>query len=368
MNRRGERYRQVSRLLAWVELAVFAVSCHFFGLTGLMAQPPNADVLISIAAAPNPAITASTFDYVISLSNRGPSAAPSVILTIPMPAGTSFHSLSSPPGWACVVPPVGVTTTITCMNQLLPVGGPNLVVLSLTVGCALPDGAIIVNTAVIGPPSSDPNVFIDPSPNNNQSTVSVTISNPTRLTPIHRTYTSTGGDGSVDVTTPSSCHWTAVSNSTFVIIRSGSTGTGNGSVGFVVLPNSGTTSRSANLTIAGILFPVTQLAPGVGNSQIDLLLPAAGASTASTIGTGGTVHTGYATLDLSSQKAAHGGGNPAAVSAPYGTAVFSVTQNGAVVSEVGVPASPPTTDAQIFVDYRLGAPGNRIQKKPAPST
>jgi hypothetical protein len=240
---------------------------------------------------------------------------------------------------------------------LLPVGGPNLVVLSLIVGCALPDGAIIVNTAVIGPPSSDPNAFIDPSPNNNQSTVSVTISNPTRLTPIHRTFNSTGGDGSVDVTTPSSCHWTAVSNSTFVIIRSGSTGTGNGSVGFVVLPNSGTTSRSANLTIAGILFTVTQLAPGVGNSQIDLLLPAAGASTASTSGTGGTVHTGYATLDLGSQKAAHGGGNPAAVSAPYGTAVFSVTQNGIVVSEVGVPASPPTTDAQIFVDYRLAAPG-----------
>lgn len=37
---------------------------------------------------------------------------------------------------------------------------------------------------------------------------------------------------------------------------------------------------------------------------------------------------------------------------PYGTAVFSFKQNGAIVSEAGVPASPPTTLARIFIDYR----------------
>ena len=38
----------------------------------------------------------------------------------------------------------------------------------------------------------------------------------------------------------------------------------------------------------------------------------------------------------------------------YATAVYSFRQNGAVVSETGVPASPPTTSARIFVDYRTG--------------
>jgi enterochelin esterase-like enzyme len=45
---------------------------------------------------------------------------------------------------------------------------------------------------------------------------------------------------------------------------------------------------------------------------------------------------------------------------PYGTAVFTFKQNGVTVSEAGVPASPPTTRARIFIDSRsgvLGVPG-----------
>ncbi|MBZ5534542.1 MAG: DUF11 domain-containing protein [Acidobacteriia bacterium] len=354
MNQRGENCRQMGRLLTGIEMAILGLLCHLSGMPGLMAQTPSADVVISSAASPNPAVTASNFDYIVSISNRGPAAAPNVILTIPMPADTSFRSLTAPSDWACATPPVGVNITITCLNQSLRVGGPSLIVLTLAVGCVSPDGANLFNSATIGPSSSDPNAFIDPDFSNNQTTALATVSNPTQITPVSRTFTSSGGDSSVDVTTPSICPWTAVSSSPFVIINSGTEGTGNGSVGFAVLPNSGATSRTARLTIAGLLFTLTQTAPGVGNSQINLLLPASGAATASTTGTDGTLHTGYATLDLSSNKAIHGGGGPNAVSAPYGIAVFRVTQNGVVVSEVGVPASPPTTDAQIFVDYRLG--------------
>ncbi len=39
----------------------------------------------------------------------------------------------------------------------------------------------------------------------------------------------------------------------------------------------------------------------------------------------------------------------------YGVAVFSFRQNGVTVSEAGVPASPPTTAARIFIDYRSAA-------------
>lgn len=193
MNQNKENCRHMSRLLTWVELAVFALLCHFTSLTVTMAQAPSADVLISSAVSSNPAVTASNFDFVVSISNRGPSAAPNVILTIPMPDNTSFRALSAPPGWACAPPPVGVTTTIICVNQSLQVGGPSLVVLTLTVGCALADGIVLLNNASIGSSSSDPNPFIDPDPSNNQSTASVAISNPTRLTPTSRTFTSSGG-------------------------------------------------------------------------------------------------------------------------------------------------------------------------------
>lgn len=40
---------------------------------------------------------------------------------------------------------------------------------------------------------------------------------------------------------------------------------------------------------------------------------------------------------------------------PYGTAVFSFKQDGIVVTEASVPASPPTTSARIFIDYRTSA-------------
>jgi enterochelin esterase-like enzyme len=44
-------------------------------------------------------------------------------------------------------------------------------------------------------------------------------------------------------------------------------------------------------------------------------------------------------------------------STPYGTAVFMYKQSGITISEAGVPASPPTTHARVFIDYRSGAPG-----------
>jgi enterochelin esterase-like enzyme len=44
-------------------------------------------------------------------------------------------------------------------------------------------------------------------------------------------------------------------------------------------------------------------------------------------------------------------------STPYGTAVFMYKRNGVTVSEAGVPTSPPTTHARIFIDYRSGVPG-----------
>jgi hypothetical protein len=39
---------------------------------------------------------------------------------------------------------------------------------------------------------------------------------------------------------------------------------------------------------------------------------------------------------------------------PYGTAVFTLVQNGATVSEAAVPASPPTTHARLFIEQRNG--------------
>lgn len=82
-------------------------------------------------------------------------------------------------------------------------------------------------------------------------------------------------------------------------------------------------------------------------TQQSLVLSAGGAKSASTIASSGTTQSGYAAIAVN-------WGN-----APYGTAVFSITQNGVVVSEAAVPASPPTTAGRLFIDY-----GSRITVVP----
>ena len=75
-------------------------------------------------------------------------------------------------------------------------------------------------------------------------------------------------------------------------------------------------------------------------SQITLSLPSGGSVSMSSLGPAGKLIAGYAVARVNSGTA------------PYGTAVFSYRQNGVVVSEAGVPASPPTVAARFFVDSR----------------
>jgi hypothetical protein len=79
-------------------------------------------------------------------------------------------------------------------------------------------------------------------------------------------------------------------------------------------------------------------------SWTNIPLPANGAGVTSTLGNPGVLRSGYATLSVTTG------------STPYATAVFSsASSDNIVVSEAAVPASPPTTSARIYVDYRSGA-------------
>ena len=69
-----------------------------------------------------------------------------------------------------------------------------------------------------------------------------------------------GGNGSVNVTAGAGCAWTAGSNASWITISSGATGAANGVVQYKVAANTGTSTRSATLTIAGATFTVTQAA------------------------------------------------------------------------------------------------------------
>src|SRR5437867_9736030 len=102
----------------------------------------------------------------------------------------------------------------------------------------------------------------------------------------------------------------------------------------------GTTSEGGADDV-GVVF---RLRKTTGVNELKLTLNAGGTGTISTGVTGANVRPGYATAAVDTGAT------------PYGTAVFRLSQNGVVVSEAAVPASPPTRSARVFIDYRTGVP------------
>ncbi len=70
-----------------------------------------------------------------------------------------------------------------------------------------------------------------------------------------------GGSSNITVTANgTNCAWTAVSNSGFITIDSGSSGSGNGIVGYTVATNADAIDQSGSMTIAGQTYTITQAA------------------------------------------------------------------------------------------------------------
>jgi hypothetical protein len=77
------------------------------------------------------------------------------------------------------------------------------------------------------------------------------------ISPASASLNTSGGSGSISVTTQSGCAWSASSGASWITITSGSSGTGSGTVAYSVTSNSGA-ARSVVSTIAGQLFTFNQ--------------------------------------------------------------------------------------------------------------
>ncbi len=80
------------------------------------------------------------------------------------------------------------------------------------------------------------------------------------IAPRNHASGSGGGTGTVSVASAGHCAWTAASNASWLTVVNGSSGSGNGTVGFRVAANTGA-QRTGRLTIGGETFTVTQSAP-----------------------------------------------------------------------------------------------------------
>jgi Bacterial Ig domain/Putative binding domain, N-terminal len=84
------------------------------------------------------------------------------------------------------------------------------------------------------------------------------------LSSTSQTVPAAGGTGTVQVSAGTLCGWGATSSAAWLTVTSGATGVSVGSVGYQAAPNTGSSSRTGVLTIAGLSYTVTQ--PGAGTN------------------------------------------------------------------------------------------------------
>jgi hypothetical protein len=126
-------------------------------------------------------------------------------------------------------------------------------------------GTGIVNFSI--GPNADPSerlatITVGPSTFSVSQTGGCTIT----LTPTSQGFNPPGGSGSVAVSAPPGCSWTAVRAGSWISITSGASGSANGTVRYTVAANTGSTTRVGTLTIAGRPVTVTQSAGTAPNA------------------------------------------------------------------------------------------------------
>ncbi|MBA3242773.1 MAG: HYR domain-containing protein, partial [Acidobacteria bacterium] len=101
----------------------------------------------------------SNVAFKIFLSNRGPDAAASVVLSDTVPANTTFvsGSQSGGPSFTCTNPAAGSTGTTNCTIGSLPAGAASEFLFIYEVGSTVPVDEFIVNTATVTSSTADRN-------------------------------------------------------------------------------------------------------------------------------------------------------------------------------------------------------------------
>jgi hypothetical protein len=116
----------------------------------------------------------------------------------------------------------------------------------------LPGGVVYeARAAAVGPGG------VAPSDPTNAFTFTVTCA--PAISPTSRSMPAAAGSSTVGVTAADGCTWSAASNNTsWLSVTGGASGSGDGTVTFAVTANTGTSSRTGTLTVAGRTFTVMQ--------------------------------------------------------------------------------------------------------------
>jgi uncharacterized repeat protein (TIGR01451 family) len=123
----------------------------------------TADLAIAKSDSPDPVVAGTTYSYVLTLGNRGPSAATDVTVSDTLPAGVTVVSVESTLG-TCDV------STLTCdLGTLNPAGAAQIQIVA-TAPAALPSPNPMINTATVTSVATP-----DPDQSNNTASEPTTV-------------------------------------------------------------------------------------------------------------------------------------------------------------------------------------------------
>lgn len=153
-------------------------------------------------------------------------------------------------------------------------GGTGSISVDATTGCTWTAGDnagwITITSSGSGTGKGTVNYSVDSNTGTNSRTGIITAAGKTftitqsgltcsySILPTGKSFSASGGTGSVAVTASNGCKWNAQSNADWITVVSGSSKIGNGVVNFQVASNSSTGSRTGTMTVAGRTFTITQ--------------------------------------------------------------------------------------------------------------
>lgn len=223
-----------------------------------------------------PSFTVTTSSQTLAASPGGNTAFTSTVSSID--GWTGLVSLS------CEGLPSGATCQFAQNPVTLQTGGSASTALTINVPPATVPGAY--SFKVVGTGSNASNSEVALRSINSSSTNSaeqddftnLALMVPTcvfSLSPENASLSSQPTTGTVSVEGTGGCGWTAASNVPWITITSGESASGNGTVSYSVGANQAAESRTGTLTVAGLLFTVTQA--GIGSDfRLDSVSPPAG--------------------------------------------------------------------------------------------
>ncbi|MDX6386152.1 MAG: hypothetical protein QOK48_3725 [Blastocatellia bacterium] len=148
----------ISITFALVTIAcLFAVSAETQRITGVATET---DLGVT-KTGPDSIAPGANISYTITVLNGGPDAGVNAVLNDPLPAGTTFVSISVPSGWNCTTPSVGTNGTVNCTNPSFGVTAGQSFTLVANVGAMA--GGFVSNTATISSSTPDVNAENDSS-------------------------------------------------------------------------------------------------------------------------------------------------------------------------------------------------------------